>query len=269
MLRRAREGLTYSNVVATIALFGMLAGDVAVAGLKKNSVGKKQLKTGAVITKKIAATAVTTDKLADGAVTTPKLGESAVTGAKVDESTLGTVPAALQATNAANATNAENAVNAQNATAAGTAANAQALGGKPLSAVRSAATGVAEETNVGLLDTPTTVAQQTDLGSRRWWHRDRVRQPQRVQLLRGGRDQDPLRPGVGTRRDVHLDGPVEHFVPRALAGDALDVQIPLVGIDDAVPAGVQTVRARCQESVPTDLAFFSQGTLVLEEHPTG
>ena len=55
MLTRARKRLTYSNVVATIALFGVLAGGVAVgAGLKKNSVGKKQLKKNAVVTKKLS-----------------------------------------------------------------------------------------------------------------------------------------------------------------------------------------------------------------------
>ena len=95
MLDWARSRLTYANVVATVALFGVLAGGVAVgATVKKDSVGKKQLKDQAVIGKKIADATIKSGKLGDGSVTTPKLADEAVTGPKVDESSLGAVPQA-------------------------------------------------------------------------------------------------------------------------------------------------------------------------------
>ena len=245
MLRRARERLTYANVVATIALFGVLAGGVAVgAALKKNSVGKKQLKTGAVVTK----------KLADGAVTTPKLAESAVTGAKVDESTLGTVPAALQATNA---------VNAQGA------ANAQALGGNPLSAVRSATTGAQPETNIALVGTQTTVAEQTisvPAGG------GTVTAFASLLVFNGtGATETEVECILESGRDTSFDsmGPSAFVNLGTLPSEGFDVEIPLVGIDEVVPAGVQTVRASCRETGVGTLANFDQGTLVVEVHPTG
>ena len=46
--------LSYSNVIATIALFVALGGAAVAAGLPKNSVGPKQLKRGAVTTAKTA-----------------------------------------------------------------------------------------------------------------------------------------------------------------------------------------------------------------------
>ena len=44
--------LSYSNVIATIALFVALGGVAVAAGLPKNSVGPKQFKSGAVTTPK-------------------------------------------------------------------------------------------------------------------------------------------------------------------------------------------------------------------------
>lgn len=89
---------TYSNVVATIALFLVVGGGFAfAAALKKNSVKSKQIAANAVKTAELADNAVTGPKLADGAVTTPKLADNAATGAKVDEGTLGKVPSAAVA----------------------------------------------------------------------------------------------------------------------------------------------------------------------------
>ena len=45
--------LTYSNVIAGLALFVALGGVAVAAGLPKNSVGPKQLKNGAVTAKKL------------------------------------------------------------------------------------------------------------------------------------------------------------------------------------------------------------------------
>ena len=143
--------LTYSNVIATIALFCAIGGGTfAFAALKKNSVGTKQIAKNAVkeaeiaknavTSKKIAAGAVTdaklgdiaiagddladgsvgTGKLANGAVTTDKIADNAVTGAKVNESSLGEVPLAAVASEANNVLGA--VVNANGSLATATAA---------------------------------------------------------------------------------------------------------------------------------------------------
>jgi hypothetical protein len=70
--------LSYSNVIATIALFVALGGAAVAAGLPKNSVGTKQLKRGAVTAAKIKKGAVTSGKLAPKSVITGKLGPNAV-----------------------------------------------------------------------------------------------------------------------------------------------------------------------------------------------
>jgi hypothetical protein len=78
MLTAARQRLSYSNVIATMALFIALGGVAVAAGLPKNSVGPKQLKRGAVTAAKIRKQAVTSAKLATGAVTIGKLGPNSV-----------------------------------------------------------------------------------------------------------------------------------------------------------------------------------------------
>jgi hypothetical protein len=70
--------LSYSNVIATIALFVALGGAAVAAGLPKNSVGPKQLKRGAVTAAKIRKAAVTSGKLAPKAVVAGKLAPNAV-----------------------------------------------------------------------------------------------------------------------------------------------------------------------------------------------
>src|SRR5689334_15108709 len=110
VVRRARERLTYANVVATLALFVALGGGAYAAGvIPRNSVGPRQLRRNSVTSAKIKNGAVTTNKLKDGAVTGSKLAPGAV----------GNVP---------NATNATNATNASHA------ADADQLGGSPASA---------------------------------------------------------------------------------------------------------------------------------------
>ena len=78
MLTAVRQRLTYSNVIATMALFLALGGAAVAAGLPRNSVGANQLKRGAVTAAKIRKQAVTTAKLANGAVTIGKLGPNSV-----------------------------------------------------------------------------------------------------------------------------------------------------------------------------------------------
>ncbi len=79
MRKRFRPKLTYSNVIASIALFAALGGVAVAAGLPKNSVGPKQLKKGAVTGAKIRKGAVTAGKLGPKSVVAGKLGPNAVT----------------------------------------------------------------------------------------------------------------------------------------------------------------------------------------------
>lgn len=77
-----RPRLSYANVMATVAVFIALGGaSYAALKLPKNSVGSKQLKKSAV--------------------TTAKIKKAAVTGDKVKVSTLGKVPSAAKADEAA------------------------------------------------------------------------------------------------------------------------------------------------------------------------
>lgn len=83
MISAVRQRLSYSNVIATIALFIALGGVAVAAGLPKNSVGPKQLKRGAVTAAKIRKQAVTSAKLATGAVTIGKLGPNSVSPSNI------------------------------------------------------------------------------------------------------------------------------------------------------------------------------------------
>jgi len=60
-MKRARSKLTYANVMATVAVFLVLAGGTAFAGkvglLPGNSVGTRQIKAGAVTPAKLSAAA--------------------------------------------------------------------------------------------------------------------------------------------------------------------------------------------------------------------
>jgi hypothetical protein len=78
MLTAARQRLSYSNVIATMALFIALGGVAVAAGLPRNSVGPNQLKRGAVTAAKIRKQAVTSAKLAPKSVINGKLGPNSV-----------------------------------------------------------------------------------------------------------------------------------------------------------------------------------------------
>jgi hypothetical protein len=69
MLGRVREGLSYANVMATIAVFVALGGSsYAAVNLKKNSVRATNIAKGAVTSPKIAKNAVTSTKVKDGSL---------------------------------------------------------------------------------------------------------------------------------------------------------------------------------------------------------
>jgi hypothetical protein len=234
--------LTYSNVVATIALFGVLAGGVAVgAALKKNSVGKKQLKKNAVVTKKIA----------DGAVMTPKLADGAATGAKVDESSLGTVPSALEATNA---------VNAQSA------ADAEALGGAPLAAVRATSASTSSNPSPNIALEPTYVDLLT---------RD-IAIPQGGGSLMATASIDLVNAAASTAeadcivqsgRGGTFTAISQQTFSNFPAVIAYDIQVPLVGRKANVAEGIETVKVSCRETSGT--LEIDRGDLVAQVFPGG
>ena len=86
-----RRHLTYANVAATVAVLLALTGTAYAAGLPKDSVRSKQIKNNSVSTK----------DLKDGSATGVDLQDDSLTGTQVAESTLGTVPQALGALDAA------------------------------------------------------------------------------------------------------------------------------------------------------------------------
>ena len=97
-MRRLRGKLTYSNVIATLALFIALGGGaLAATHLGKNSVGTNQLKKNSVVTSKIKNGTVSGAKLANGAITGEKVQGGSLTGTQINASTLGTVPTAQTA----------------------------------------------------------------------------------------------------------------------------------------------------------------------------
>jgi hypothetical protein len=84
MIAAVRNRLTYSNVIATMALFIALGGvAVAATQLPRNSVGARQLKRGAVTSAKLAKKSVINGKLGPNSVGPGNIGNGAVTSAKL------------------------------------------------------------------------------------------------------------------------------------------------------------------------------------------
>lgn len=83
MISAVRSRLTYSNAIATLALFIALGGVAVAAGLPRNSVGTKQLKKKAVTAAKLAPHSVIAGKLGPNSVTPGNIGNGAVTTAKL------------------------------------------------------------------------------------------------------------------------------------------------------------------------------------------
>ena len=72
LIRRLGVRLSYANVMATIAVFGVLAGGGAYAASK---IGPREIGKNAVRAKHIKKAAVKTPKITDGAVTAAKLAD--------------------------------------------------------------------------------------------------------------------------------------------------------------------------------------------------
>ena len=79
---RIRAHLTYANVMATIAVFGVVAGGGAYAASK---IDTPDIASKAITAKKLDAGAVTASKLRSGAVTNDKLADGAVTSRNFDQ----------------------------------------------------------------------------------------------------------------------------------------------------------------------------------------
>ena len=79
-MRKIRSGLTYTNFVATLALFLALSGSAVYAA---NKITSKQIGKGAVKNKNLAKNAVRNKNLAKNSVTSPKLAKNAVKNANV------------------------------------------------------------------------------------------------------------------------------------------------------------------------------------------
>ena len=89
-MRGIRPHLTYANVMATIAVFGVFVGSAWAV----SKIGTNQIERGAV----------TAQKLHRNAVATKKIKDEAVTGVKAKESSFGQVPTAKHADDATDAT---------------------------------------------------------------------------------------------------------------------------------------------------------------------
>src|SRR5690242_3474366 len=107
--------------MSTIAVFLVLGGATAFAALGNHGVGARQLKKNAV----------TTAKIRKMAVTTAKIRNHAVTAAKLDLSSLGPVPSAATAQQAADAmsVNGQALVKVFDSVAAGQTKDVAAVGG--------------------------------------------------------------------------------------------------------------------------------------------
>ena len=89
-MREIRAGLTYTNIVATLALFLALSGGAVWAANKittkqigKGAVKNKNLAKNAVKNKNLAKNAVTSAKLANGAAKNSDVGDGAINFAKI------------------------------------------------------------------------------------------------------------------------------------------------------------------------------------------
>ena len=128
MFRTLKSHLSPAALLAVIALFASLGG-VSYAA---TTIGTSDIRSGAI----------TAPKLKKNAVTTVKIKADAVTGAKLKESSLGQVPSAAKADQAASANSAN------------VAANAQSLGGVAAASFGSGIVGAAISTAPAAANNP-------------------------------------------------------------------------------------------------------------------
>jgi hypothetical protein len=90
MLKQIRSGLTYANVMSTLAVFLILGGASAFAAsqLAKNSIGSKQLKKSSVTAVKIKDGAINSAKVADESLTGADVAKASLPGDKIADGSL-------------------------------------------------------------------------------------------------------------------------------------------------------------------------------------
>jgi hypothetical protein len=289
MIGYLRKGLTYSNVMATIAVFLVLGGGAAMAaGLAKNSVKTKNIKNGAVTTSKLAADAVTgqkanestfgivpsaqSAKTADTATkaTTADTATKAVTAATAATAT--TADTATKATTADTATKATTADSATTATSATTADSAkladdaELFDGRSIAEVRGGVTALSTTTDVGIPDPGIVVAavnvQVSAAGD--------LLTNASLRITNNG-----AQGFMECRLENEGDGsfePMSQFAAHTMpAGNT--IQIPLTGIADNVPAkGVvdpETVRVFCDASNVGGPFVFESGDVIVQRVAIG
>ncbi len=100
MSRRLRKFLTFSNVVAVLALFFALGGTVYAAGqisgsqIKPKSIPANRIKSGSVTGKQIKAGSITGTQIKSGSLTGAKIKPGSITGTQIAGSTITGVNAA-------------------------------------------------------------------------------------------------------------------------------------------------------------------------------
>lgn len=111
---RLLRHLSFSNVIATLALFLALGG-AAYAGTKING---SSIKNGSIGGGKLKNETITANKIKKGTITGTQIAPGSITSSSINESTLGTVPSAQNANTAGTATTANSAKSAETATEA-------------------------------------------------------------------------------------------------------------------------------------------------------
>jgi hypothetical protein len=118
---RLLRHLSFSNVIATLALFLALGG-AAYAGTKING---GSIKNGSIGGGKLKNETITANKIKKGTITGTQIAPGSISSSSIDVSTLGTVPSAQNATAAGTATKADSATTAGTATTANSAKTAE------------------------------------------------------------------------------------------------------------------------------------------------
>jgi hypothetical protein len=112
--------LTFSNVIAVVALFIALGG-AAYAGSKLNG---KNIVNASIGGGKLKKETITANKIKKGTITGAQIEANSISSSAINLTTLGTVPTATTAQTATTATTAQTATNATNATTADSATSA-------------------------------------------------------------------------------------------------------------------------------------------------
>lgn len=118
---RLLRHLTFSNVIALIALFIALGG-AAYAGSKLNG---KNIVNGSIGGGKLKNETITANKIQKGTITSAQIAPGSIDSTTINVSTLPTVPSAQTAATATTAKTAETATKADSAVTAGTAEDAE------------------------------------------------------------------------------------------------------------------------------------------------